>query len=291
MSLSAEALILQLHGALLRELADATSQDFAGLEQAARFCRRNKLIDNNTAKRLAHLDHAFNYVRHITKVKADLFLSFIRELTSGKAFTPDSQSHAAAADELPRQSQHEEADGAAGPAGVHSTHAQQKAAAMDHALASLTAKVEQTLNAMAAAGTNLNPGARAFVPAAHAAKRPRLNERGETSASAAASADIFVGGDDALKSTGATCSQSHHAGAVVEPETGAAARRQEAGTFDTSLVCDSCGTIAATNERCRAAAAAELSTVDEMRLDRCRRLEMQILADGLADPCWSDDEF
>eukprot|EP00419_Tripos_fusus_P048466 CAMPEP_0172841250 /NCGR_PEP_ID=MMETSP1075-20121228/29879_1 /TAXON_ID=2916 /ORGANISM="Ceratium fusus, Strain PA161109" /LENGTH=274 /DNA_ID=CAMNT_0013685207 /DNA_START=58 /DNA_END=882 /DNA_ORIENTATION=- len=274
MSLSAEALILQLHGALLRELADATSQDFAGLEQAARFCRRNKLIDNNTAKRLAHLDHAFNYVRHITKVKADLFLSFIRELTSGKAFTPDSQSHAAAADELPRQSQHEEADelprqsqheeadGAAGPAGVHSTHAQQKAAAMDHALASLTAKVEQTLNAMAAAGTNLNPGARAFVPAAHAAKRPRLNERGETSASAAASADIFVGGDDALKSTGAT-----------------------------SLVGDSCGTIAATNERCRAAAAAELSTVDEMRLDRCRRLEMQILADGLADPCWSDDEF
>ena len=78
MALTAEILIFQLHGTLLRELALATNQHFEGLEQAARYCRKTQVVDNNIAKRLTHLDHAFNFVRHITNVKAPSFLSTVR---------------------------------------------------------------------------------------------------------------------------------------------------------------------------------------------------------------------
>ena len=68
-----EVLLARLHGHLLRELAARTGIHFQGLHQAAAYCWKRQLISSQTAKRLRHLDTAYNYVRHISEVKIQSF--------------------------------------------------------------------------------------------------------------------------------------------------------------------------------------------------------------------------
>eukprot|EP00929_Paragymnodinium_shiwhaense_P086603 TRINITY_DN47100_c0_g1_i4.p1 TRINITY_DN47100_c0_g1~~TRINITY_DN47100_c0_g1_i4.p1 ORF type:complete len:288 (-),score=35.13 TRINITY_DN47100_c0_g1_i4:1729-2541(-) len=62
----AAAIITELHGSILRRLADDQGCHFEGLQQAARCARARKRIPNSLAKKLVMLDTAYNIVRHIT---------------------------------------------------------------------------------------------------------------------------------------------------------------------------------------------------------------------------------
>ena len=66
-------IVCSLHNGLLRELSDIACCQFMGLQQAARHLRKANLLDNATAKRLAHLDYSFNLIRHLTKPGAEQF--------------------------------------------------------------------------------------------------------------------------------------------------------------------------------------------------------------------------
>ena len=68
----AEFIIAELHGRLLRSIAEATSMHFQGLRVAAAHLRRQGLLDSRLAKKLAAVDSAYAVSRHITTVSADL---------------------------------------------------------------------------------------------------------------------------------------------------------------------------------------------------------------------------
>ena len=73
MSCSAEALIFELHGKLLRSLSSATQTHFQGLAQASRHLRTRGLISSAAAKKLHNIDGAYNLCRHITTVSSRTF--------------------------------------------------------------------------------------------------------------------------------------------------------------------------------------------------------------------------
>ena len=62
----APAILLGLHGSLLRQACARTGEHFAGLSAAARMLRRRGIINNKMQKQLTHLDVAAAYVRHAT---------------------------------------------------------------------------------------------------------------------------------------------------------------------------------------------------------------------------------
>ena len=66
----AAALVADLHGQLLRELAAGSGIHFVGLRAAAAHYRRARLIDNRLSKQLTRLDDTFAVIRHITDVSA-----------------------------------------------------------------------------------------------------------------------------------------------------------------------------------------------------------------------------
>jgi hypothetical protein len=68
----AESIIADVHGRLLRGIAEATSVHFQGLRSAAAHLRRAGLLDGKLAKKLATIDCAFAVSRHITSVSANL---------------------------------------------------------------------------------------------------------------------------------------------------------------------------------------------------------------------------
>ena len=62
----AESLIFDLHGQLLRLLAERTGLHFQGLSQVSRRLRATGWITLPVARKLVMIDHAFNLIRHIT---------------------------------------------------------------------------------------------------------------------------------------------------------------------------------------------------------------------------------
>ena len=70
---SAEGLVVSLHGLLLRSVAQRTGVHFEGLDQAGGFLRQHGLALSKTARRLAHVSHAFNIARHTHCVSVERF--------------------------------------------------------------------------------------------------------------------------------------------------------------------------------------------------------------------------
>ena len=82
--LDAFGLIVFLHGKLLRDLSARLGTHCSGLQQAARLGRHHKLIDNALARKLTHVDIAFNVTRHVTSVYVDeLLLQVKRSMGDG----------------------------------------------------------------------------------------------------------------------------------------------------------------------------------------------------------------
>jgi hypothetical protein len=67
----AAAIVFELHGRLLRDIAVDTGLHFQGLRGAASHLRRVRLINPAMAKKLARLDDTFAVLRHISVVSAD----------------------------------------------------------------------------------------------------------------------------------------------------------------------------------------------------------------------------
>ena len=85
---SAEHLLLDLHGQLLREAARSTGVHFQGLSQAARFLGKRNLIDGRTVKKFREVDAAFGIIRHITAVSRDtLVMCVIDQLANADSNT------------------------------------------------------------------------------------------------------------------------------------------------------------------------------------------------------------
>ena len=91
-SLVSSSLVCDLHGLLLRLIAVETGMHFSGLRSAAAHCRRQRLLPNTVAKKLARIDDAFAVVRHITVVSAEQFVEDVqRTLRNGSR--PDVPRH------------------------------------------------------------------------------------------------------------------------------------------------------------------------------------------------------
>jgi len=67
-------LIADFHGRLLRRLSAHANVHFQGLHQAARHFRRGGALGAAMLRKLAHVDIAFNYVRHVTAVSVEEYL-------------------------------------------------------------------------------------------------------------------------------------------------------------------------------------------------------------------------
>jgi hypothetical protein len=80
--MDAAALLLALHGQLLRLISDAHGAHFEGLGQ----CARSKRFSGGTSRRLRQLDHAAAWIRHVTGPRCSTFLAEIhRELALSEA--------------------------------------------------------------------------------------------------------------------------------------------------------------------------------------------------------------
>ena len=77
---TAESLVLELHGMLLRLVSRRSGHHFQGLSQAARHLRKLGLLDNKTVQKLIRIDNAFNIVRHITSVSVDSYVLSVSRL-------------------------------------------------------------------------------------------------------------------------------------------------------------------------------------------------------------------
>ena len=77
---TAESLVLELHGMLLRLVSRRSGHHFQGLSQAARHLRKSGLLDNKTVQKFIRIDNAFNIVRHITSVSVDSYVSSVSRL-------------------------------------------------------------------------------------------------------------------------------------------------------------------------------------------------------------------
>ena len=73
-SRSAEHLIYDLHGQLLRTLAFEMKAHYQGIAQAARMCKRQGRISAAVANKLVKLDFAYHLIRHVTEVSTEVFL-------------------------------------------------------------------------------------------------------------------------------------------------------------------------------------------------------------------------
>ena len=84
MSYSAELLLFELSGRILRELSDRAGMHFQGISQGARFLKNSGQLSCRTASRLIKIDHAHHLMRHLTKASIDnTFDLLVSEITSG----------------------------------------------------------------------------------------------------------------------------------------------------------------------------------------------------------------
>ena len=84
MSYSAELLLFELSGRILRELSDRAGMHFQGISQGARFLKNSGQLSCRTASRLIKIDHAHHLMRHLTKASIDnTFDLRVSEITSG----------------------------------------------------------------------------------------------------------------------------------------------------------------------------------------------------------------
>ena len=90
-TLSAADLVQRVHGTTLWLLSAHYGSPFQGLQQAARKGRSNGL-PLSLMKKLVHLDHAFNVVRHITIVSVDRLVKEVEEacIATNAVATPES---------------------------------------------------------------------------------------------------------------------------------------------------------------------------------------------------------
>lgn len=80
---SAESLIVEHHGVLLRLSSQMSGRHFSGLGEASRFLKARGLLSHSAAKKFIVIDNAFNVVRHITPVSIDSFTSSVFESLKG----------------------------------------------------------------------------------------------------------------------------------------------------------------------------------------------------------------
>merc|ERR1719382_805166 len=82
----AAALLLELHGTLLRELAALAGQHFEGLARAS---RAFPALSSSQRRRLRDLDVTCNYLRHVTK---PLTANFAQEMICTASSSPSTPS-------------------------------------------------------------------------------------------------------------------------------------------------------------------------------------------------------
>ena len=70
---SAESLIVEHHGVLLRLSAQLSGRHFSGLGEASRYMKAHGFLSPSMAKKFVVIDNAFNVMRHITPVSVELF--------------------------------------------------------------------------------------------------------------------------------------------------------------------------------------------------------------------------
>ena len=69
-----EPIIANLHGEVLRLLADRCGRHFEGIAAGARWAGKRSYLPNRLVSKVQKLDHAYQVQRHITKVSSNLFL-------------------------------------------------------------------------------------------------------------------------------------------------------------------------------------------------------------------------
>ena len=125
----AEALLLHLHGDVLRALSIGVGVHLTGLHHGARLARRGGLIDNRMARKLTHIGDAFNVVRHLTEPGCQQFLG---ELRAALAPVPTNQaepqattlaSSGSSASSLAHAAPASSASASLGPSATSLTHA------------------------------------------------------------------------------------------------------------------------------------------------------------------------
>ena len=75
MSQTSEAIILELHGRLVRLIAEETGVHYQGLRAAASHLRRGRRVAPALAKALCRLDDTFAVCRHITSISAETLVA------------------------------------------------------------------------------------------------------------------------------------------------------------------------------------------------------------------------
>ena len=82
--MDAPALILQLHGNVLRHASEVTGGHFEGVGVAAKSLYKSGLVDAALRKKLNQLDIAAAFVRHATRPKIDEFLQGFKTAVAKK---------------------------------------------------------------------------------------------------------------------------------------------------------------------------------------------------------------
>ena len=77
---TAEVLILDLYGHVMRRLSERLQVHHEGLRQAANYARKIGAIDNQMQNRLLRLDNAYHLVRHVDLTLCKRDLSKVDEL-------------------------------------------------------------------------------------------------------------------------------------------------------------------------------------------------------------------
>eukprot|EP00929_Paragymnodinium_shiwhaense_P086561 TRINITY_DN47061_c0_g1_i5.p1 TRINITY_DN47061_c0_g1~~TRINITY_DN47061_c0_g1_i5.p1 ORF type:complete len:247 (+),score=19.36 TRINITY_DN47061_c0_g1_i5:73-813(+) len=77
--MDAAGLVAQLHGDLLRLIADNEQRHFQGLRSAAAHLRRGGKLNNKLAKKLTVLDDVFGFTRHITSASASILSRSVQD--------------------------------------------------------------------------------------------------------------------------------------------------------------------------------------------------------------------
>ena len=79
-------LLNSLRDDLLEYFSTVLQKPLEGLSQGARLAKQNGLLSSKSAAKLIDIDFAYNFVRHVTMVKRDMYIrDIIAEVAGGKA--------------------------------------------------------------------------------------------------------------------------------------------------------------------------------------------------------------